>query len=58
MKNLLKSDDGYEVAPPDLPPILYLDVNIEGEASAKLMLFEGDNVDLVVETFSQYYDLS
>ena len=56
-KNLLQSEEGH-AATPDLPPLLYLDVNIADGKSAKLMIFDGDNVNQVVETFAEYYDLS
>ena len=43
---------------PEKPPLLFLEVNITEGKQAKLMIFEGDNIDTVVNVFSDIYGLS
>lgn len=37
--------------------LLFLEVNISEGNQGKLMIFEGDDPDFVVDTFSQVYNL-
>lgn len=37
------------------PPLLFLEVNITEGKSAKLMIFEGDDIETVVRTFGEVY---
>ena len=54
---MLQSEEG-PLPTPGKAPILYLDVNIADGKSAKLMIFDGDDIHYVVETFAEFYDLS